>query len=114
MYRESNTRLKEKNLSPTVKFGGNSNMVWGSFAGNIAIVSETLNSLAYIDPLTTNLKKSLGIMNLSEYTFQQDNAPCHKSKVTMTYFNEKSIKLMEWPPQSPDLNLIENVLGYME
>ena len=42
-------------------------------------------------------------------TFMQDNAPCHKAKVVISYLSEQDFKIMDWPPQSPDLNPIENL-----
>ena len=42
-------------------------------------------------------------------TFMQDNAPCHKAKVVMSYLSEQDFEIMDWPPQSPDLNPIENL-----
>ena len=39
----------------------------------------------------------------------QDNAPCHKAKVVMSYLSEQDFKIMDWSPQSPDLNPIENL-----
>lgn len=44
-----------------------------------------------------------------ELLFAQDNAPIHKSKVSMKWFQEKEIKLIEMPPYSPDMNCIENM-----
>ena len=41
--------------------------------------------------------------------FMQDNAPCHISKSIKTFFTEKNLTVMNWPAQSPDMNLIENV-----
>ena len=38
-----------------------------------------------------------------------DNAPCHKAMVVMNVFNAENVTGMDWPPQSPDLNPIENV-----
>ena len=43
--------------------------------------------------------------------FQQDNATSHTSLYTRTWLEQKGIsgeKLMTWPPNSPDLNCIEN------
>ena len=42
-------------------------------------------------------------------TFMQDNSPCHKAKVVMSYLTEQDFEIMDWPPQSPDLNPTENL-----
>ena len=42
------------------------------------------------------------------YIFQ-DNAPCHVSPRTNQWKTEIDIPTLEWPPQSPDLNIIEKV-----
>lgn len=39
--------------------------------------------------------------------FQQDNAPCHTARKSITWFQQNRIKLLEWPPQSTNLNPIE-------
>ena len=41
--------------------------------------------------------------------FQQDLAPCHISKKMQTFFAQIGITLLDWPGNSPDLNLIENL-----
>ena len=48
-------------------------------------------------------KKGLG----SDFVFQQDNDPKHKSKIFAEFFAENDIKVLDWPSQSPDLNIID-------
>jgi DDE superfamily endonuclease len=43
------------------------------------------------------------------YLFMQDNAPCHKANEILNFLKENKVPLMIWPPQSPDLNPLENL-----
>ena len=41
--------------------------------------------------------------------FQQDNAPPHVSRSTQGFLAQKGVCLLrDWPPNSPDLNVVEN------
>ncbi|RCN25850.1 hypothetical protein ANCCAN_28435 [Ancylostoma caninum] len=47
-------------------------------------------------------------------TLVQDNAPQHKSSYTSQVLSSWGVKVMDWPPESPDLNPIELVWGNMK
>lgn len=70
------------------------------------IFKENMNSDLYISILDDTIVNYY----LNNYMYQQDNSPIHKSKKTLEYLNNKNIKLLNnWPPNSPDLNPIENL-----
>jgi len=114
VWRKSGESLKMKNLNPTVKHGGGGIMVWGCMAykgvGNLEIIDGIMNQFYYQNILTRNLKESAKKLGLGRrYTFQQDNDPKHKSKSTLEYLAKNKINVLDWPPQSPDLNPIEHL-----
>ena len=39
----------------------------------------------------------------------QDNAPIHTTKKVRLWFEMHRVEVMEWPPYSPDLNLIKHL-----
>ncbi len=59
----------------------------------------------YEDILNRYLPSIIGPGNI----FMQDNASIHRAYIIRDWFRDHNIELIDWPPYSPDLNLIENL-----
>ena len=101
-------------------------MVWGCFVGNkldpIVSIDGSITGDKYIALLHDNLIPYLDALasdGTTGITFQQDNAQPHVCKKTHAFFDIVTMEhgfivMDDWPPYSPDMNLIENLWAHLK
>ena len=86
-------------------------MLLGCFAaggtGALHKIDSIMREDNYVDILKQHLKTSVRKLKLGrKWVFQMDNDPKHTSKVVAKWLiKDNKVKVLEWPSQSPDLNI---------
>lgn len=92
-------------------------MVWGSisFYGAIELVVQDtkMTGKTYKALLESVFPKISEVFGPIPWIFQQDNAPIHTAREVKSFIANQNVHLLPWPPYSPDLNIIENVWGWL-
>lgn len=85
--------------------------------GPLVFYDGRINSDKYIDILDKHLPtafENFPPQSSHEILFQQDNARPHVSTKTQKYLKKKHLKIIPWPANSADLNLIENIWSMLD
>ena len=67
----------------------------------------TLNAASYVSDILEDHAVPFAPFIGENFLLLHDNARPHTARVVNEYLNEAGISLLNFPPRSPDLNLIE-------
>ena len=116
--RSRGEKYKRECIQHTLK-GGIQVHVWGAIGWNgcapLKRVDGNLNAQKYQQNIINDLR-DVG-QNIASrgrnFIFQQDMAPAHNAGTTHTFLVNQGIQEMDWPGNSPDMNIIENLWATM-
>ena len=77
---------------------------------NFNVFTENMDSEQYIKMLSI-ANSEIWKLHPNEFILLWDNDSKHRSDISLNYYIENNVQLLEWPAYSPDLNPIENIWG---
>lgn len=120
-YSNEEHRLRhEDHFKQKAQGGGGRIMIWGCITshgpGDLGWVEGTMDSEYYERVLRDYLVPSRDYcgMDPETFIFQHDNCSIHTAGRIKRYLENAGITVLEWPPNSPDINPIERVWAYIK
>ncbi len=93
-------------------------MIWGAMSsagvGPLCFLKTNVNAPVYQEMWKIMLASADQLFKDADFIFQQDLAPAHTAISTKSWLNDHSVGVLDWPANSPELSLIENLWGIVK
>ena len=111
------TRYAKRNILITVPGGEGSVMVWGCISYDYKLNLITIPGTLNVHKYCVNVLKPSVVPHYDDHTlasrpiFMDDNTT--SCQAVTDYLQESAIETLLWPVRTPNLNCIENFMGYL-
>jgi len=118
--RPERKRLEAHHIKQTKQGGGGKMLIWGCMTyygvGDACWYPDSMNSEGYLGVLKDYVLQTRDWYGIErqDFIFQQDNASAHKASIVNNYLSRMKIRVLDWPPNSPDMNPIEHLWAYIK
>lgn len=85
-------------------------ILWNIRSSICDMKNESKSLQRLIGKCVSILQPSFGSFS---WTFRHHNAPIHTAKLVKSCIQQQNVDIMAWPPYFPDLNIIDNVWGWL-
>lgn len=82
--------------------------------GDLWVIDNACDSEHFVNYLNEEILPSIIDRVGTNFVLAFDNCSFHKSNLTYEYLMRTNVKLMAWPPQSPEFNLIKNLWAILQ
>jgi len=113
VYRRRGERLNDDCVFQRDPYGGGSVMVWAGVSlhtkTDLVIIHGNLNAVRYQQEVL--LPVAIPHLRAGErgMVLLQDGAPAHTPRAMQALLQQQNVRLLPFPPKSPDLNVIEHI-----
>ena len=111
--RRADEALEPDTIQPYSAFS-KSILIWGAISyddgvGPLAKLDSTMGAEEYLQIIRYRIGRYYPDLYNHKKIYQQDNATPHTSDLVKDWFEEKDIRIFNWPSASPDINIMEDV-----